>query len=99
MKKKAILSVLLIVIAFLLCACEMKSVDETKDFSNRFKQYSKEYSGMIVVDTETNVMYWLSLGSYNYGTLTLLVDQNGNPKIYHGGNENDYYSPIIPNFD
>ena len=86
MKKKAILSVLLIVMMFSLCACGMKKVNETKDFGNRFKQYSEEYSGLIVVDTETNVMYWLSNSSYNCGTLTLLVDQNGNPKIYHGCN-------------
>ena len=86
MKKKAILTVLLIVMMFLLCACGMQSVNETKYLGNRFKQYSEEYYGLIVVDTETNVMYWLSTGSYNVGTLTLLVDRNGNPKIYHGGN-------------
>ena len=90
MKKKAILSVLLIVMMFSLCACGMKNVNETNYLDNRFKKYSEEYCGFVVVDTETNVMYWLSNSSNNGGNLTLLVDHNGNPKIYHGGNADDY---------
>lgn len=29
-------------------------------------------------------MYWMSTGAYNNGTLTLLVDETENPKIFEG---------------
>ena len=42
----------------------------------------------IVADRETGVMYAVSFGGYNRGTFTLLVDADGNPLIYKGG-QND----------
>lgn len=38
--------------------------------------------GSIVVDQDTAVMYYRSNDSYNKGTLTLLVDETGAPKLY-----------------
>lgn len=37
--------------------------------------------GSVVVDSETNVEYWLSEGVHNSGTLTMLVDGSGRPKL------------------
>lgn len=39
----------------------------------------------IVADRETGVMYAVSFGGYNRGSFTLLVDADGNPLIYKGG--------------
>lgn len=36
----------------------------------------------IVADRKTGVMYAVSLGGYNRGTFTLLVDAEGKPLIY-----------------
>ena len=36
----------------------------------------------VVVDKDTHVMYAVSLGGYNSGTFTLLVDAEGKPLIY-----------------
>lgn len=38
----------------------------------------------IVADRKTGVMYAVSIGSYNRGTFTLLVDADGKPLIYEG---------------
>ena len=36
----------------------------------------------IVYDNETKVMYHITNGSYNRGTLTMLVNADGTPKLY-----------------
>ena len=38
----------------------------------------------IVYDVETGVMYALSYGSYNAGTMTLMVNPDGTPRVYEG---------------
>lgn len=45
----------------------------------------EEYAyGRVVVDGQTGVMYWMSVGPQNRGTLTLLVDEAGKPRIFEG---------------
>lgn len=63
----------------------MSEIDD-KPYENevkrtRFIEIERYEDGIIVVDSETNVEYWLSNGAYNGGTLTLLVDEHGNPKL------------------
>ena len=85
--KKVILILLIVLIVVLLTGCssldEVPSKEQEQELSMLMilKNY---YSGLILVDRETNVMYWMSNGSYNSGNLTLLVDQDGNPKIWEG---------------
>lgn len=38
----------------------------------------------IVYDNSTKVMYAVSHSGYNKGTVTVLVDENGKPKLYKG---------------
>lgn len=38
----------------------------------------------VAYDTETGIEYAVSNGPYDSGTLTVLVDANGNPLIYEG---------------
>ena len=85
MKKKILLSVLLLLMIFTLCACGMNPVKEVETEDATFMVYQKYMSGNIIVDTQTNVMYWMSTGTHNYGTLTMLVEKDGSPKIYRDG--------------
>ena len=52
---------------------------------SRFVTLSYEGSYSIVYDKETMIQYALSNGSYNRGTLVMLVDKDGKPLIYEGG--------------
>ena len=86
MKKKILLSVVLLVMMFTLCACDnMKPIKEVETEDATFMVYQIYMNGNIIVDTQTNVMYWISTGGYNSGTLTLLVEKDGSPKIYRDG--------------
>lgn len=49
-----------------------------------FMRISSEHCFDIVYDTDTKVMYSRSMGSYNRGTLTVLVNPDGTPKLYEG---------------
>ena len=42
----------------------------------------------VVYHKETKVMYVISYSSYNCGNFTLLVDENGNPLLWEG-NQNE----------
>lgn len=46
----------------------------------------------IYVDSQTGVEYAMSTTSYNSGALTLLVNPDGTPLIYDGGEANDSHS-------
>lgn len=83
--KKFILGILAIIMVFILCSCSkmdsMPKQEETK--ATRFAIVESFGNGCVIMDRETNVEYWMSTGSYNYGTLTMLVDKDGNPKIHN----------------
>lgn len=52
--------------------------------NNRMVVISIEDNGTIVYDKDTMVEYWKSNGYGNTETLTLLIDDNGDPLIYKG---------------
>lgn len=87
MKMKTVIRFLeIIILIFILTGCDSADLEtfvyqETIE-SNYFKTLSIEKYGSIVYDTRTGVEYWLSSGSYNFGSLTLLVDKDGKPLIY-----------------
>lgn len=84
---KKIFSLMLMVILLLtLSGCgtirEMNDTSaESKVEKSRFLQIENYGYGSVIVDSETNIEYWLSKGTHNFGTLTLLVDRSGKPKI------------------
>lgn len=85
MKKRILLIIIAIAMLVLLCSCSGMDKVEKKTATNygtRFKTIEEYGCGYIVVDTHTNVEYWLSYSSYNSGNLTLLVDANGDPSIF-----------------
>jgi predicted small secreted protein len=83
---KRFLIVLLIVLVVTLTGCATGRVDTKagEDDNLMFFIASREKSGCVIVDKTTRVMYWLSCGSYNYGTLTMLVNADGTPRIWEG---------------
>lgn len=84
--KISALIVALVIFTILLTGCGGKMSNEdivTQSVNNNmFITVSKENSGRIIVDKDTNVMYWMSYGAYNYGTLTLMVNPDGTPKTW-----------------
>lgn len=85
--KKVILILFIVLIMVLLTGCSSMDEVPNKEQEQELSMLmilKKYYSGLILVDRETNVMYWMSNSAYNSGNLTLLVDQDGNPKIWEG---------------
>lgn len=83
--KKIIAVFIVILMVFALSGCtNMNHVtDHIPDDTLTSFLIAETYTyGWILVDRDTHVMYWMSKSSYNCGNLTLLVDENGNPKIY-----------------
>lgn len=84
MLKKVVLALLLVGVCIGCCACgRIPNVNKSVE-QELFSMVEDFGSGEVIVDNETGVMYWMSTGTYNNGTLTLLVDETGNPKIFEG---------------
>ena len=87
--KRLIVAALVLVLGLMLAGCANGKVDAGKiadaEVDNRmFMVVSTEGSGKVLVDKATGVMYWMSYGSYNVGTLTLLINADGTPRIWEG---------------
>ena len=78
------MAIAMIIMLLLSVGCARVENAEAKETS-RFVQVERATSWRIVADKETGVMYAVSCGVYNNGTFTLLVDADGNPLIYKGG--------------
>lgn len=59
----------------------VEKVSEEPETTSRFIIVEITNYWEIVADKETGVMYSVSVGGYNSGDFTLLVDENGNPLI------------------
>lgn len=83
MKKRILACVLtMTLISMLLAGCiSGKASTKTSDMFE-YIGYSSEANSEIVYDTETKVMYARSEAAYNKGTMILLVDENGKPKLW-----------------
>lgn len=84
---KKIMSMVLIItlILLLLVGCsestkQSNNEDTYEKYSFTTIMYSDDYN--IVYQNETKVMYVMSTGYYNIGNFTVLVDENGKPKLY-----------------
>lgn len=84
MKQMTIGMFITLLLAVLAVGCA--KVEKTKPYSqSRFMEVERTGSWRVVADRETGVMYAVSFGGYNKGNFTLLVDADGNPLIYKGG--------------
>ena len=87
--KRWIVAALVLALGLMLAGCARGKVDAWQiadaEVDNRmFMEVSDEISGRVMVDKATGVMYWASDNSYNRGTLTLLVNADGTPRIWEG---------------
>ena len=87
--KKILAIALLALLVMTMTSCSTGKMNEQGIFESErdnamFFRVSREQSGYVIVDKTTRVMYWLSYGSYNYGTLTMLVNPDGTPRIWEG---------------
>ena len=85
MKQMAIAMIIMLLLA-VGCA-KVEKVERKPEPINQSRFMEVENTGgwRIVADRETGVMYAVSLGMYNMGNFTLLVDADGNPLIHKGG--------------
>lgn len=76
-------------LAFCLVGCAPNQAEQNyeDDAPSRFTIIERSDCWYVVKDNETNVMYAVSAGGRNYGTFTLLVDENGDPLLYEEGEE------------
>lgn len=88
MKRIIVLIALLLLVG---CArVEMAEPEPTKTGeTSRFVIVETTTIWKVVVDKDTHVMYVVSLGDYNKGTFTLLVDADGKPLIYKRERQNE----------
>ena len=87
--KRWIVAALVLVLGLMLAGCAKGKVDAGQiadaEVDNRmFMVVSNEWSGKVLVDKATGVMYWMSNYSNNCGNLTLLVNADGTPRIWEG---------------
>lgn len=76
----------ILLIALMLTGCGSSSMSGVTGKANsaRFVKVIDNTQFDVYVDTETDVMYAVSAGAYNNGTVTLLVDKEGKPLIWEG---------------
>ena len=83
--KKKLLSLLLVCAMVLTmvtgCAKPVEGVSDANSVS-MFVEIERAGNWIVVYHRETKVMYAVSNDRYNYGSFTLLVDENGNPLLY-----------------
>lgn len=88
MIKKSFVYILALVMCLSLTACTTYSdhvksvVTDVNLEESKFKQVEDNSIFAIVYDIDTKVMYSISKGGYNQGTLTMLVNADGTPKLY-----------------
>lgn len=78
--KLIILVIALISSLFILSGCAISNAGTER----QFVKISSEPTFDIAYHKKTKVMYAISNGCYNYGTVTLLVDAEGKPLLYEG---------------
>lgn len=83
--------IILICIAcmFLLCGCfetaEIEQAKEKQENTSMFVEVEETTNWRVVYHKETKVMYAVSDQQNNRGTFTLLVNADGTPLLYKGG--------------
>ena len=77
---------LLLFAAILFASCDLSPVERQPRLNEASMFVIVEATGTwnVVYHKGTKVMYAVSTGSYNNGTFTLLVDQDGKPMLYKG---------------
>lgn len=81
---------IVLVAAFLLlsgCAANVEKAEPDPQNVSMFVIVETTSRWYVVADRKTGVMYAVSNGGYNLGNFTLLVDAEGKPLIWKGGQD------------
>lgn len=89
--KKAVIALSLAILLLTLCfflhlhGCGMERVQADGDAAGVFR-YLRVPLGYILVDQQTGIMYWMTFDEYHgtYSPITMLVNQDGTPKVWNG---------------
>lgn len=75
---------LFILMLCFMASCNINTVEDKTDSYIRSRFIVLEYTGTwkVVYDYETKVMYTVSMGHYNAGNFTMLVDSTGKPLLW-----------------
>ena len=90
--KRWIVAALVLAIVLMLAGCskgkigkiDAEQIADAETNNRMFMVVSNEWGGSVLVDKATGVMYWMSNWDYNAGTLTLLINADGTPRIWEG---------------
>lgn len=82
LKLIAIIITLAIVVLFFV-GCDNTN-NSVKANDNMFVTVSANSNYTVVYDKETKIMYTISMGCYNKGNFTVLLNVDGTPKLYEG---------------
>lgn len=86
MKKKVCVCALILTLAIGLFSCSDNDSDSKSSDSSIFTVVSNENGFKVMYDNQTKVMYTVVNGnSYARGVVTLLVNPDGTPKLWMGG--------------
>ena len=81
-------TIVLVAVILLLSGCaQVEEAEPEPQNASMFVVIEKTSRWHVVADRKTGVMYAVSNGGYNLGNFTLLVDAEGKPLIWKGGNE------------
>ena len=79
-----VLLVVFIFMAFLMCSSDSTTADAASNMGFEVLDGGTWDSVWVVYDVETGVMYAMSNGSKNMGTMTLMINPDGTPRVYEG---------------
>ena len=78
---KKLIATLMLTVMLISCS---SSTEANARNADRFELIQSTSWCDVVVDTETGVEYAVSTGAYNWGNMTVLVDETGKPLIWKG---------------
>ena len=73
----------MLILAVMLISCSSSTEANARN-ADRFELIQSTSWCDVVVDTETGVEYAVSTGAYNWGNMTVLVDETGKPLKWKG---------------
>ena len=78
--------IVMLILSVTLISCGTSTEANARE-EDRFKLIQSTSWCDVIVDTETGVEYAVSTGAYNWGSMTILVDETGKPLIWKGDSE------------
>lgn len=81
---KLLAALLLIILLLAGCGKQMEQIGDQSKAATHFSVVDEYEYFSVIVDTDTGVMYSVSTGGYNRGTMNVLLNWDGSPRCYPG---------------